>query len=119
MSRPVNQQDNYLSRLLKNIPSEIIGVYVAATAITIVKENNTVLWIVFVSCFISTPLWLYFVEKVTSWLQITLSSISFVIWVMTLGGPFLAFWPEITNIGAIVLIFYTALITPIITGISN
>lgn len=120
MSRSVNQNDDYMSRLLKNIPSEIVGVYIAASGVIPAdQKGGWMLWAVFAICLVCIPLWLYFMQEVKSWLQIILTLIAFIIWIMTLGGPFLALWPQVTLAGSILLILYTGLIAPILAGMIN
>lgn len=116
MSRAINQSDDYMSRLLKNIPSEIVAVYIATSGIVAVQSSNWMLWVIFAICLLATPFWLYFMEKVKSVMQIILTTVAFVIWVMTLGGPFATLWPEVTMLGSILLILYTGLVVPIVAS---
>lgn len=116
MSRAINQSDNYMSRLLKNIPSEIVAVYIAASGVVIAQNSSWMLWVIFGICLLATPFWLYFMEKVKSVVQIILTTVSFIIWVMTLGGPFATLWPEVTILGSVLLVLYTGLVVPIIAS---
>lgn len=117
MSRPINSSDDYMSRLLKNIPSEIVGVYIAASGIPVAQNSTWILWVIFALCLVATPFWLIFKQQVRSWPQIVLTSIAFVIWVMTLGGPFSSLWPEVTMLGSILLILFTGIFAPLISSL--
>ncbi len=113
--------DDYKTRLLKLIPTEIIAAFVAVDSL--LKGNMEQLqtknlydisvWIVFGILLILTPVYLKKFTSVLSKSQLTLSTIAFVIWVMTIGGPFFILWGNLTFIlGSILLILYT-LVVPI------
>ena len=124
MSRTVNDADNYMSRLLKYIPSEIVMAYVAIDGVLSTCYNPDVwadrqmlsmlLWIVTGCLTVLTPLWLLRVMRVERFSQLLVATISVPIWLFALGGPFIYLdWYE-PAFGSIVLVFYT-LIVPIIT----
>lgn len=83
--------DDYTARLLKYIPAEVIAAYLAAQGIIESAGSDTgrqtALWIAAALGLVLTPLYLRRagVRKVR---QLTLSSVSFVVWVFALGGPF-------------------------------
>ncbi len=117
MSRQINSGDNYRERLLKLIPSELLGTYMAANAALISMDpstRSTVLsWVVFGICLAVTPLWLWFGQGVRKVLQIVLTSIAFVIWVMTMSGPFTTIPGYKPFIGTVFLILFSGLIAPL------
>ncbi len=124
MARSVKSADDYLSRVLKHIPSEIVMAYVAIDGILRTSYNpniaserqtlQTLLWVTFGILTVLTPLWLLRVMCVRRPLQLFVSTLSVPVWLFALGGPFaLLDWYE-PAFGAIVLPLYT-LIIPIIT----
>lgn len=88
--------DDYLSRLLKYIPIEVIGVYLAATdAVSSVSghtKHETVLWIIFAVVALATPLYLHNVVGIVRVRQLLISVVAFVVWAFALGGPFAETW---------------------------
>jgi hypothetical protein len=127
MARAVNSADNYISRVLKYIPSEIVMAYVAVDGILRSSYDphglherqilSRLLWITLFALTVLTPLWLWRVMRVRRPLQLFLSTLSVPVWLFALGGPFTFLsWYE-PAFGAIALPFYT-LIVPIISGSS-
>lgn len=123
MSRQVNQTQPYADKLVKFIPSEIIASYMVISGIlgfsadvATTHDESAILGIkiVFFVLLALTPLYLWKVSKVTSIPQMILSTVSFAIWVYTLGGPFSsAVWNIYNgNYASIILILWT-LIVPI------
>lgn len=122
MAREVNREDTYLSRLLKNIPSEIIATYLALEGLlksqTMGGKNEVLLWIVFGILLIATPFWMIYVEQVKRAIQIVFATLSFIIWILVMGGPVKAsFEGYDTIIGSILLIIFTVVIFPIASKI--
>lgn len=117
MAREINTGDNYRDRLLKLIPSELLGTYMAVNAVLISMDPSTMstvlLWVVFGICLAATPLWLWFGQGVRKVLQIVLTSIAFVIWVMTVSGPFTTIPDYKPFIGTVFLILFSGLIAPL------
>ena len=124
MTRTVKSADDYLSRVLKHIPSEIVMAYVAIDGILRTSYNpsiwserqtlQTLLWVALAILTVLTPLWLLRVMRVRQPSQLFISTLSVPVWLFALGGPFaLLDWYE-PAFGAIVLPLYT-LIIPIIT----
>ena len=124
MARSVNTADDYVSRVLKHIPSEIVMAYIAIDGVLrtsynagIPSERQTLLtlqWITLAAITILTPLWLYRVMRVKRSAQLFISTLSVPVWLFALGGPFtLLDWYD-PAFGAIVLPIYT-LIVPIIS----
>ena len=124
MARGVKAGDNYLSRVLKHIPSEIVMAYVSIEGVLKSSYNvkvpqqretlMTLLWIVLVALTLLTPLWLWRVMRVKRFSQLFISTLSVPVWLFALGGPFaLQDWYQ-PAFGAIILPLYT-LVVPIIT----
>ena len=115
-------RDDYLGRLVKYIPTEIVGGYVATLGFVPPPARNksagVVMWLVFAGGWIVTPLFLGFAAwepkagKGTLWIQVLLGSVAFPVWALALGGPFatLSWYDENRYICSIVLVFVTAII---------
>jgi hypothetical protein len=106
--------DTYFDRVVKFIPADIIGAWIAASSI--VKSSsgiptNTVLWICFVFGVIITPAWTLkqtnFQSLPPARLQALVATAAFVVWVFALGDPFsaLSFYHQVY--GSLVLIAFT------------
>jgi hypothetical protein len=124
MTRTVNRADNYMSRVLKYIPSEIVMAYISIDGMLRTCYNPNLwadrqmllklLWIVSAILTVLTPLWLWRVMRVRRLSQLFISTISVPVWLFALGGPFsLLDWYR-PALGAIALPLYT-LILPIIS----
>jgi len=124
MARRVKAGDDYLSRVLKHIPTEIVMAYVSIEGVLRTTYSTSVpheremllklLWIVAAALTILTPLWLWRVMRVKRFEQLFISTLSFPVWLFALGGPFaLQDWYE-PAFGAVVLPLYTLLV-PIIS----
>ncbi|MEO1185453.1 MAG: hypothetical protein AAFX46_12520 [Cyanobacteria bacterium J06636_27] len=114
--------DGYFDKLIKYIPSEIVGAWIAIKGL--IASDDTVpqdsfLWTLFAIFTILTAVWIFKQtsepKKPPAVTQIMLSTGAFIIWVFALGEPFssLTFYRPVY--GSISLILYTlivALINP-------
>ena len=104
-------QEEFLGRLAKYIPAEIVGLYLAASAPVPKTDGGhlTLLWIIFGTCLLLTPLYMIFVtndpQKGPLWLQVVLATIAFPVWVFAIGGPFAFLSWYRGYIATIVLVF--------------
>lgn len=119
MAREINTSDNMREMVLKNIPSEsIAGIVAVNGAIMSMTDTGTaqtvLLWITFAICLAATPLWLYFGMNVRKPLQIVVASVAFVIWVMTMEGPFTTIPGYELYIGTVILTLYTVVVSPLL-----
>ncbi|MDH3588898.1 MAG: hypothetical protein OEQ74_05805 [Gammaproteobacteria bacterium] len=82
--------DAYADKLLKLIPAEVIGVYLAMTSILQGAGNihAPVPWLVFIFGIFATWFYLRFTLKVKETRQLVLTALAFCIWAFTIGGPF-------------------------------
>lgn len=111
----------YLSRLIKLIPSEVISLYLAGSGV--IPQNQAtglIVWSGFcVFC--------VFVVRVygsspstrrldPQWKVVAISIISFLIWLYTLGGPFEAIGIYVPPLGTILVLSWTFLIPYIYKG---
>lgn len=109
--------DDYKDRLLKYIPAEAIGLYLAIAGIVKSSDEDdlkTALAIVFFVGLVFTPLYLLRVARVTSKVQLAVSTLAFAVWVFAIGDWFATMdWYGSAG-AAIVLIVVTASIPLII-----
>ncbi len=124
MTRTTNKADDYMSQVLKHIPSEIVMAYVTIDGVLRTSYNSnvwadrqtlqTLLWIILGALTVITPFWLHRVMHVRRTSQLFISTLSVPVWLFALGGPFaLLDWYR-PAFGAIILPLYT-LIVPIIS----
>jgi len=110
--------DTYFDKVLKYIPAEIVGAWVAV--IGMVRDasdvpKGPVLWICFVAGLVLTYVWTLRQTRETgkppAHTQASISTGSFFVWVFALvGGPFeyLPFYRHLY--GSLLLVFYTLLV---------
>jgi hypothetical protein len=102
--------DDYSERLMKLIPTEVIGVYFSM--VTLLKHSKdevaeVVPWLVFAFGAAATWFYLRVPLKVLDRRQLTLSVIAFCVWAFTIGEPFSRLpWYNGTYAG-LLLIAYT------------
>jgi hypothetical protein len=78
-----------------------------------VTENDLkpiLLQIVFFILLVLTPIYLRKVSKVNNVTQLGVTTISFIIWVYTLGGPFVVWGIYYSLIGSVVLVLWSVII---------
>jgi len=110
-TEPIPGADKYGDRLIKYIPSEVVGVYVAVDALLKTAGNqipkDALGWIVFGFLLIMTPIYLWRVQNVKKYQNLFIATTSFLAWVFTLGGPFAQFPWYSPFYGALLLPIYT------------
>jgi hypothetical protein len=116
---PINNvADGYLTQFLKLMPIEVISAYITIDGLlrgSIIPSTSPaiyawLLWVVFILLAIINPFYLRYVTNVSSWRQIGLSAGAFVIYVVSLGGPFALIGLDeaiIRLIGSILIPIYT------------
>lgn len=112
MARQIKQENSYQSRLLKLIPSEIIAAYLAILGF--IPEDyqhaKILLTVVSVSLLVLLPFYLYIMQGVRGFIQIAFTSLSFVVWVYSIGGPFTYWGIHDAIVGSTILVIWTLLI---------
>jgi hypothetical protein len=114
--------DSYFDRVIKYIPSDIVGAWVAVVGI--INSSNQagtsqrILWIAFVVGLSLTALWTWrqtsAPNQPAAVTQIIVSTIAFAVWVFALGGPFTTIPGYQQYFGSLVLIGYTLLVAIIL-----
>jgi hypothetical protein len=85
-----SKPDDYVTKLLKYIPAEVIALYITLDALAR-SSGETQLqlyWFIFAFGIVVTPLYLWRIQKVHKVLQLSISTIAFFVWVFAMGGPF-------------------------------
>ncbi|NSW93927.1 MAG: hypothetical protein HPY62_04360 [Bacteroidales bacterium] len=107
-------KDSYFDRLFKYIPAELVAgyIFIAGTVKQLTDQSAAMLvhWIIFPTFCILTPLYLWRVQKVKKVQQLIISTLSFIVWVFALGGPFALYDWYNPVYGAILLPVFTIVI---------
>jgi len=102
----------YLDRLFKMIPGEVISLYLVGSGL-IPQDQTIVLVLWSVICLGGVVIVRIYGtadppnDKPPQWGPITISAISFVIWVYSLGGPFAAFGLAVPWVGSLLILLWT------------
>jgi hypothetical protein len=115
------QIDTYTDRLIKYIPSDIVGAWVAASGLikgaTDVPQN-TLFWIAFVIGVTLTPIWTLRMtrdkDKTPAKTQAIVATGAFIVWVIALGEPFSSFPFYRPVYGSLLLLLYTLIVALIL-----
>lgn len=119
------QIDGYFDKLIKYIPTEVVGVWIAIT--NVIKSasdipTNTILWIALAICTFGTACYILkqtiVPKKPLAIRQTIISTIAFVVWVFALGEPFNSLDFYRPAYGTLAMIFYTFLI-PLIMPVAD
>jgi hypothetical protein len=113
---PPTKSDDYSSQLIKLIPAEVVAVFLTIDAI--IKSSNDAFphiayWVIFVLLVAGTYLYMLWVAKLPPLpkprVQAVLATVSFIVWVFAIGGPFSYSHPSwyMPIYGAILLPLYT------------
>jgi len=113
MAREIKKENIYRERLLKLIPSEIVAAYIFIQGVIPEENAKLGLLLVIAILLILTPLYLRKFEHVTNLVQIAITTLSFLVWVYSLGGPFKPLGIYQPWIGSTILVLWT-LIVPLI-----
>jgi len=91
MPQEITPQSTYSDRLTRIIPAELIAAFIAIDGITSVdpEARPLALWVSTIALTLAVPFYLWFVHQVRNAIQLIISAFSFVVWVFSIGGPFL------------------------------
>lgn len=110
--------DDYLTKVIKYIPSEIVVLYVALIGIANSAIEQLPLplihWLIFIVGIIATVLYMWRVAK-DNVPQIIISTCAFAVWVFALGGPFV-YLSWYNSIYGVLLLPVFTFIVPILGG---
>ena len=131
MGRQLSQAQSYADKVMKLVPTEIVGAYMvlggiigyppgatvrvadSASGITDDVLRAFLIQFTFAVLFVLTPVYLRRVGHVASIGQIALSTVTFVVWVYSLGGPFVVWGFYYPLMGSVALVLW-ALIVPLL-----
>jgi hypothetical protein len=106
--------DSFFDRVIKYIPSDIVGAWVALTGVIAGAQGiptGIVLWVVFAAMMVITYFWTLRQTaqpgELPARTQAGVSTGSFIVWVFALGGPFAYLSWYVPVYGSIALILYT------------
>jgi MFS superfamily sulfate permease-like transporter len=156
MPREINNTQAYSDKIVKLIPTEIVGAYMVLAGIlgfspaqtaavqaeetkavleTAVKNNATIqeavkatakltqdqlnpilIQIVFFVLLALTPVFLRVVSGVSNKMQLCVATFSYVVWIYTLGGPFVVWEIYYPIIGSVVLVLWSISIPLVVSG---
>jgi len=102
----------YLERLMKMIPAEVIGLYLVGSGIIPTGQSLALtIWtavclagVIFLRAYgTADPA----ANKAPDWAHVIISSISFLIWVYSIGGFFAAYGVAVPYIGSLLVLAWT------------
>jgi hypothetical protein len=103
---------SYLERLMKMIPAEVIGLYLVG--IGIIPDDQPVamvFWAVVCLAGVVAIRALGTSDRAQNlpvdWIHVIISTVAFVIWVYTLGGPFAYYKVHIPYVGSLLVLAWT------------
>lgn len=107
------QPDNYLGRLVKYIPPDVIATFIfleGAVGSSADPHRMQFSWAVFFIILLATPFYLRKVAGIDTFRQILLSTIAFVVWAIAYQGPPFSFLQVPSLYTTVVLGLYTFLL---------
>ena len=123
MPREVNTTQPYADKAVKLVPTEIVGTYMVLAGIIGISTtpgttpsdtlSKVLIQIVFFLLLVLTPLYLWRISKVSNIVQLVVTTIAYVLWIYTLGGPF-AVWGVYEPKIAALLLSAWSLIIPVV-----
>jgi hypothetical protein len=112
--------DGYSDRVVKYIPADVVGAWVAITALIQGNQNASpaVLWVMFVVMVAITAAWTLrqtnLAGRPPALMQTAISTGSFIVWVVALGGPFTTLTWYQPLYGSLLLITYTLVVALVV-----
>jgi hypothetical protein len=107
--------DNYVARVVKYVPGEIIAAWLGVSALLAGKSTGKIglLWIVFGVLFLVTPISVLRTTRVASlrpaWTQAALSMVAFAVWAFAIGQPFSHYSFYDLAYGGVAIILFTVI----------
>ena len=80
-----------MGKLLKLIHSEMVAAYMAIQGFIPDEQAKLGLSVISLVILVLTPLYLKFIQKVENNVQVVVSTLSFIVWLYGIGGPFVHF----------------------------
>jgi hypothetical protein len=124
MPREVNSTQSYADKLVKLVPTEIVGAYMVLSGMIGVSPassskpsdmSSALIIVVSIILLALTPIYLMRIGHVKNVIQIVVTTLSFAIWVYTLGGPFAVLGIYYPIIASIILVLWQMIVPLIVT----
>ncbi|MCJ8280162.1 MAG: hypothetical protein MJK14_09695 [Rivularia sp. ALOHA_DT_140] len=119
-TRSGKQIDTYFDKVIKYIPADIVGAWLAVDGLIKAAGDNVAAntsWVAFIIGLVITALWTHKQtqepKKRPAITQIVISTAAFIVWVYASGGPFLTANLYNPAYGSMLLIFYTLVVAMI------
>ena len=112
MSRNIEYQSTYAEKLVKLIPAEIVAAYLAIQNLVLTKPEirEDTLYVAAGILVLMIPFYLKVIHDVTSWLQISMTVVSFLVWAFSVSVLFLKKIDMDPVWGSVILILWTTAI---------
>ncbi|MDZ7738327.1 MAG: hypothetical protein U5K32_04480 [Bacteroidales bacterium] len=112
MARQIKQENGYQSRLLKLIPSEIVAAYLVIVGFIPpgYEYSKLLLTVITAVLLIMIPFYLISFQYVKGAFQIAFTSLTFLVWVYSMGGPFVYYGIHEPVAGSALLVLWTLLL---------
>ncbi|MEW6517604.1 MAG: hypothetical protein AB1439_11960 [candidate division FCPU426 bacterium] len=110
MAREIQTVQSYQDRMLKLIPTEIVGAYMALQGVVPPAYAKWATLIAGVLLVALTPLYLTRLQQVRRTGQVVMTTIAVVVWLYTLGGPFQYWGLYQPWIGSVLLVLWTLIV---------
>lgn len=117
MAREVHTESPFQDKVVKLIPTEIVGAYLVVLSIIAPTPDSAhsvkaySLTFAFFFLLVLTPIYLWRVSGVVNVVQLAVSTVSYVVWIYTLSYPFQYWGLYYAEVGAVALVLWS-LITP-------
>ena len=116
------QLRSYLDRLMKMIPGEVIALYLVGSGVIPSDENH--LWLVGWSSLCLAAVGVIRIygtaDRITNrgpqWASIAISAVAFVVWLYSLGGPFIALGIHKPFVGSLLVLAWTFFVPIVYKG---
>jgi hypothetical protein len=114
--------DSYRERLIKYVPVEVLVLYITAYgslyALMSAEPYFPLIarWLLLAGI-VATALWLWKIEKVTDWVQLSISAFGFVVWLFALGVVPVTDLPLYNQVAAALFLPVYVFGTPLIEGL--
>ena len=115
---------DYLDRLLKMVPAEVIGLYLIGSGL-IPKDQTAGLVVWSIVCVAGVVVVRAFgtadpkQNQNPVWVQVGISTVAFVIWLYSIGGPFAAFGLYVPFIGSLLVLAWSFFVPYFYKGVDE